>query len=130
MKELTLNQTIEIEQTEQNIYDLWHDWFCTDKALFNKGISLLKKLKQIIKSSKLNPDDQYVFFKNNCPVDGRLYDDFRICDIKSDEVIYTIIPKSGHKCMQGKGAVWGKENNFEKPLYEGSWTEIKKWFNS
>lgn len=130
MKKLTLNQTIEIEQTEQNIYNLWYDWFCTDKALFNKGVSLLKKLKQIIKSSKLDPDNQYVFFKNNCPVNGRLYDDFRICDIKSNEVIYTITPKSGHKCMQYKGSVWGKENNFEKPLYEGSWVEIKKWFNS
>jgi hypothetical protein len=106
----------------------WYDWFCKDSTLANKTQSLGKKLKSIIKSTKLDPKNQYVFFKNNCPCVGSLYDDFRICDMKSGDVVYTIVPRSGHKVMQGKGEVWGKENAFKEALFEGSWGEIKKWF--
>ena len=61
-------------------------------------------------------DSTYVFFKNNCPFDGPLYDDFRICDIESGNVLYTVTPKSGHT---GKAELWGRENDFEEPLKTG-----------
>ena len=108
----------------------WYDWFCNNKSLCNKTKSLTKKLKQIVNSPKINQDTQYVFFKNNCPLYGSLYDDFRICDIETGNVIYTITPKSGHKVHNGLGNVWGKENDFKDPLIEGTWKEIKKWFNN
>lgn len=107
----------------------WYDWFCRETSLARKTQNLGRKLKQIINSPKLNPKRQYVFFKNNCPLSGNLYDDFRICDIISGDVIFTITPSSGHKSAQGRGDVWGKENNFKEPLITGSWAEIKKWFN-
>lgn len=106
----------------------WYDWFCNDKSLAAKTKSLGRKLIQIVNSPKINPETSYVFFKNNCPMWGKLYDDFRICDIKSGNVIYCITPKSGHEVKNGLGDVWGRENDFKEPLFEGSWKEIKDWF--
>ena len=65
----------------------WYDWFCKDSSLKNKTVKLTKKLKQIVNSEKINQDTMYVFFKNNCPMVGSLYDDFRICNLESGEVI-------------------------------------------
>lgn len=107
----------------------WFDWFCKDSSLRNKTKKLGSNLKQIINSPKLDPKNQYVFFKNNCPMAGELYDDFRICCIKTGDVIYTIIPRSGHYSENGNGSVWGRDNDFNGPLFTGTWKEIKDWFD-
>lgn len=106
----------------------WYDWFCSSTSLRNKTIKLTKKLKMILKSSKINQDTMYVFFKNNCPFDGSLYDDFRICDIETGDVIFTIIPASGCASERGKAIVYGRQNDFKGPLAEGSWKEVKNFF--
>ena len=106
----------------------WYDWFCKDSSLKSKTIKLGKKLKQIANSPKINQDKMYVFFKNNCPLYGNLYDDFRICDIGTGNVIYTVTPSCGHTKKKGKAEVWGRENNFDAPLVEGSWKDVKKFF--
>lgn len=108
----------------------WYDWFCRDSSLANKTQKLGKNLIAISKSKKIDIDKQYVFFKNNCPMTGNLYDDFRICDIETGEVIYTVTPKSGHNSDNGLGEVWGKSNDFDGSIFKGTWTEIKKWFNN
>lgn len=136
-KERTITEWL--EQFKQGAFDSpkrsvqvdagWYDWFCKEESLHRKTKKLGKMLEQISKSPKIKPDKQYVFFKNNCPMVGKLYDDFRICDITSGEVIYTITPASGHRAHKGIGSVWGKENSFSEPLFEGSWRDIKKWFN-
>lgn len=109
--------------------DGWYDWFCRDKSLAGKTKALAGKLKQIVDSPKIDPDNQYVFFKNNCPMNGSLYDDFRICDLKTGDVVFTIAPRSGFKADGGKGTIWGSPNNFTAPLFAGTWKEIKDWFN-
>lgn len=70
----------------------WYDWFCRDSSLRNKTYKLTAKLKKIINSEKINQDTMYVFFKNNCPCNGSLYDDFRICDRETGDVIFTVVP--------------------------------------
>ena len=107
----------------------WFDWFCKDSSLANKTIKLTKKLKQIVDSPKINQDTMYVFFKNNCPMIGNLYDDFRICDIETGDIVYTITPRSGHKGYNGLGSVWGKENYFRASIIIGTWSEVKDFFN-
>ncbi len=106
----------------------WYDWFCKDESLANKTKALYTKLKQIAGSKKIDKEKNYVFFKNNCPMDGSLYDDFRICDIATGNVIYTITPRSGHRSLKGIGEVYGAENGFKGPLFSGSWKQIKQWF--
>jgi len=106
----------------------WYDWFCKDTHLAGKTEKLYNKLLQIIPTYKFDIDKTYVFFKNNCPMNGSLYDDFRICDLKTREVIYTITPASGHTSLKGLAYIWGKENEFEKPLLQGKWQDIIKYF--
>lgn len=106
----------------------WYDWFCKDESLCSKTEILAEKLKQIVNSHLINQDKQYVFFKNNCPMCGSLYDDFRICDIETEDVIWTVIPSNGHTVKKNKAELWGKLNNFESPIVEGTWQEIKNYF--
>jgi len=133
--QLTLTQ--QLENFENGLYDNtdrdtqidagWYDWFCKDSSLPAKTQRLYKRVKAIKDSEKFNNDATYVFFKNNSPAFGTLYDDFRICDIETGNVIYTVTPKCGHKNSNG-GHIWGAENNFKEPLFEGKWVDIKKWF--
>ena len=90
----------------QKIHNFWYDWFCKDSSLANKGYTLLQKLNQIADSKKIDADKTYVWFKNNCPCDGSLYDDFRISDIESGDVIYCVIPKSGYASDHGQQRTW------------------------
>lgn len=106
----------------------WYDWFCKDSSLVKKTARLAPKVKQIAKSPKVNIDTMYVFFKNNCPCFGALYDDFRICSIETGDVIYTITPASGYTAKSGKADVWGADNEFKEPLVEGSWDDVKRFF--
>jgi hypothetical protein len=33
-----------------------------------------------------------VLFANCCPGEGKLYDEFKICDLETGEVIYSVVP--------------------------------------
>jgi hypothetical protein len=102
---------------------IWFDWFCKDSALINRGNKLLKKVQAIASSTKFDNDKCYVFFKNNCPMSGPLYDSFSICDIENGDVLFWVTAKSGHS---GLAEVASRENNYE--LVSGSWKEIKDYF--
>ena len=104
----------------------WFDWFCNDSSLKNKTYRLVPKIKSLITSSKINIYEDYVFFRNNCPSFGSLYDDFRICDIETGDVKYTITPKDTWE--KGQASVYGRDNNFEKALVVGNWNDVKKFF--
>lgn len=106
----------------------WYDWFCRETSLPGKTRNLGKKVLRLMKSSKIDIENNYVFFKNNCPMSGSLYDDFRICDMETGNVIYTIVPSSGHKSNKGTAEVWGRENDFAEPLVTGSWKDVKTFF--
>jgi len=71
----------------------FYDWFCKDYALKAKADKLFKQVKRWVKFRNTDTEKVYVFFKNNCPMSGPLYDDFRICDIETGDVIWTVTPK-------------------------------------
>jgi hypothetical protein len=94
----------------------FYDWFCKDTSLKNKAIRLFSLVKSWVKHRNTDTDKVYVFFKNNCPMNGPLYDDFRICDIETGDVIWTVIPKCGHTRL---AEVWGKQNDFKGAIITG-----------
>lgn len=106
----------------------FYDWFCKDSSLPGKQKKLDVKVRKLALSTKIDIDKMYVWYKNNCPLNGSLYDDIRFSDVDTDDVIYTIIPKSGHKSNNGRAEVWGKENDFKEPLVTGSWNDVLKFF--
>ncbi len=114
----------------EKVYEFWYDWFCKESSLTNKGLSLLQKINQIADSKKIDADKTYIWFKNCCPCNGTLYDRISISEIESNKVIYCIIPKSGHKCDEGKAFLYSWEDEFEKPIVEGTWKDIKNYFNN
>ena len=109
----------------------WYDWFCKDTSLRNKTYKLTPKIKQV---AKLLGDEfcekHYLFFKNNCPMNGDLYDDFRFCSMKDGAVIYTIAPSLGYASVKGLSSVWGAENDFDKELVQGSWKDVIAFFQA
>lgn len=105
----------------------FYDWFCKTSSLQSKSETLITNLKTILKNNKrFDPAKCYVFFKNNCPCEGDLYDDFRICDIETRNVLYTVAPSNPHN--NGQASVWGYENAFNKPLFIGPWSQVKHFF--
>ena len=108
----------------------WYDWFCNPLSLARKTQMLGAKVLSIM--DFIDTENNYVFFKNNCPMSGPLYDQFSICDIKSDDVLYCCqhLEKGSHGCDKAHWEIYGRENDFKKPLIEGTWNECKKWFKS
>ena len=108
----------------------WYDWFCDDEELKPRLDAMFPKIKEIAVSSKIDVDNMYVFFKNNCPGRGDIYDDFRFCEMENGDVVYTITPESGQESIKGQSEVWGKENGFEGALAKGTWDDITAFFGN
>lgn len=106
---------IDNEGNENTCFN-FYDWFCKDSSLERKSKKLYKSAIRFCKKFNIDLEKHYVFFKNNCPMNGPLYDDFRICEIESGDVMYNVTPKSGHS---GEAEIWSRENNFQEALYTG-----------
>ena len=106
---------LDSEGDENDCYN-FYDWFCSDKALKAKSEKLFKMVKRWIKFRNTDTEKVYVFFKNNCPMNGSLYDDFRICDLETGDVIWNVTSKSGHT---HQAEVWGRLNNFQEAIAVG-----------
>jgi hypothetical protein len=91
----------------------FYDWFCKDKSLKAKADRLFKLTERFVRVVSIDLEKHYVFFKNNCPVNGPLYDDLRICSIETGNVILNLTPKSGHS---GKAELWGTANGWKEPI--------------
>lgn len=125
MEKTTLKQ--QIEAFDKGIYldnngeESWcynfYDWFCKDSTLQKKSDKLFRMVKKFLEvTPQIDQDKYYVFFKNSCPVNGPLYDDFRICDIAGGGVSYNITGKSGHT---GLAEMYVSSMGFDKPYLTG-----------
>lgn len=121
------------EDVKTQIQAGWYDWFCKDSSLVGKTKKMGNIVRQIKSGGKVNLDNWYVWFKNNCPLNGPLYDDFRFAKLDTGDVQMTI----QINCCWNKHrySVWGrrgedKEFEHENPLFEtDSLKDLVKWFN-
>jgi len=86
----------------------FYDWFCRDESLKNRMLSLKGKVSFLVKSGLIDGNTHYVWFKNNCPAYGDLYDDIRISRIEDDGYICGLAPKLGYddSHLKGKCSFW------------------------
>ena len=126
MTKTTLRQ--QLEAFDKGIYldsegkESWcfnfYDWFCKEQSLKRKADTLFKQVKKFVGANpSIDLDKHYVFFKNNCPMNGPLYDDFRICDVQEGDVQYNVTAKSGHS---GQAEVYSRANGFSEPARTGA----------
>ncbi len=135
-KKLTLRQWIELFNNgefddgskDTQIFAGWYDWFCRDSSLRNKTKRIGQIIKQFKETGKVDLDNTYVWFKNNFPLNGPLFDDFRITDINDNSVIYLIPIQSPWE--DAKFVVYGKDDFFNKSLFKtDKQHDLVKWFN-
>lgn len=61
---------------------VWYDWFCSTSSLPSRAATFRTF---ILGLSGPFVDTHYLWLKNNCPVDGGLYDEIRISPITDGE---------------------------------------------
>lgn len=101
----------------------FYDWFCYEGTLAARATKLLVKLEFLVKEGMVNGDSNYVWFKNNCPVDGSLYDDIRISNIKTDAFLGGLCPSD----EDGKAMLWllDAKNDGITEFKEEKWNILK-----
>ena len=109
----------------------WYDWFCSDRALAGKTRRLGRKVMAIADSKRFDKTKCFVFFKNNCPLVGSLFDQFSICDIESGDVLFCVqhLNKGSHGCDKAHWELYDANESFHTPIVSGSWRDVVKYFN-
>ena len=128
MKQYTAKQQIDAfkkgEYLDENECFYFYDWFCKDQSLERKSKSLMTKAIKFAKRHNIDLDYHYIWFKNNCPLGGRLYDDFRFAEVETGNTIWSVVPCEGRT---GRAEVWGTANSWDSPIEEANtWSELMK----
>ena len=107
----------------------WYDWFCQDNALAGR----LKKIGRVVMgvTDPFIMDNFYVWFKNNCPVAGPLYDDVRFEPLSGecDGKYFVVALDSPHE--RAKWALVTERYGFDAPEFEcGNIRDMVRYINS
>jgi hypothetical protein len=126
MKQYTAKQQIDAfregKYLDENECFYFYDWFCKDSSLERKSKNLMAKAIKFAKKLNIDLDTHYIWFKNNCPYGGRLYDDFRFAEVESGNTVWTVSPCEGRN---GRAEAYGKINGWNTPFLEGNtWTKM------
>lgn len=105
----------------------FYDWFCKDATLEKRFKSLLSKVKFLVQEGIINPDKTTVWFKNNCPCYGSLYDDIRFNALDEKETyLGGFCPKSGHHNVENKCNIFLINRGINDRYEFVNWSEFKK----
>ena len=107
----------------------WYDWFCRDEALAGR----LKKLSSVVLGIKAPfiLDNYYVWFKNNCPVAGPLYDDVRFEPLSGERggKYFLVSLDSPHE--RAKWTLFTERYGYESPEFCcGNVRDMTRYINS
>lgn len=81
----------------------------------------MTQVKWLVDKGVLDGDKLYVWFKNNCPCYGSLYDDIRFSTIANgEEFCFGFCPRSGHRNDKTPASFWILGKNIELQTFEFS----------
>jgi hypothetical protein len=88
----------------------------------------MTKADKVISKLGLDPEKHYVTFKNNCPMDGKLYDSFQVCTFdEAGDVVIWCAPSLGYKRDEGKAQLVDmrvRKEGEEGTITANSWKEL------
>ena len=106
----------------------WYDWFCQDESLAGRLKQIAPAVMGITDPFIL--DNFYVWFKNNCPLNGPLYDDVRFEPLSGERGgnYFLVIKDSPHE--KSKWTLYTERYGFQEPEFQcGNVREMIRYLN-
>ena len=94
----------------------WYDWFCRDDSLAGRLKQIAPAVMGITDPFIL--ENFYVWFKNNCPCTGPLYDDVRFEPLSGERngKYFLVIKDSPHE--KAKWVLYTERYGFQEPEFQ------------
>lgn len=93
----------------------WYDWFCGDGALAGRLQRIGRVVMGITEPAIL--DNYYVWFKNNWPLDGSLYDDVRFEPLEGERCGRYFVVSLDCPYEKQKWTLYTERRGFQDPEF-------------